>query len=147
MSLFFLTLLFCVALGSRTVKVTVNNCTKETDEAIIQELEVSPSKQHVGQNFTIFGKGIPKVNILNGIFNTTAQWIGIPVYSISGNACEPNTIVLPLDVGEIYYEGTQCPIKQNEEVPVSIKGIGLYTYSTQYSKHIHVVVISSSGCD
>merc|ERR1712241_1322903 len=36
---------------------------------------------------------------------------GIPVFSHSGDACKPDTIKLPLGLGEIAFKGFSCPLK------------------------------------
>jgi len=140
---FLLALLVAGAFASRTVKVTVSNCTKDTSEAHVQHLEVTPDKQQVGQNFTISGDGIAKVNVPGGYFNATAQWEGVPIYKTSGDACKPDTIVLPLDVGEIYYGGTKCPLTTNEDVPVSVVGI-VHPDAPDATVHIRMAVTDSS---
>eukprot|EP01084_Bolivina_argentea_P231208 389949_1 len=112
-----------VSYGARTVKVSVSNCTQEDDESVVQKLMVAPSAPKVGQNFTISGDGIPKMDVPGGWFNATAQWIGIPIYRQSGDACAPDIIKLPLDVGEIYYGGTSCPLTKGVDVPVIVIGV------------------------
>ena len=50
--------------GARPVKVSIKNCTRNTDEGSIQALGVTPSNGIVvGQNFTIHGDGIAQVGM------------------------------------------------------------------------------------
>merc|ERR1712087_10462 len=107
--------------GARPVKVSVKNCSRNTDEGAIQVLGVNPTNDIVvGQNFTIYGDGIAQVDIPDGYFNATAKWEGVPIFHTSGDACSPVTIKLPLDVGEIYYGGCKCPLPKGYDLPINV---------------------------
>ena len=127
------------AYGARPVKVSVKNCTRNTDEGLIELLGVTPTNDIVvGQNFTIFGNGIAQVgmssvacprcaccvchcaDIPDGFFNATAKWEGVPIFHTSGDACQPVTIKLPLDVGEIWYGGCKCPVPKGYDLPITV---------------------------
>eukprot|EP00483_Globobulimina_turgida_P009428 UN09447 len=110
-----------MAFGARKVVVEVKNCTKSTDESQIQSLQVTPSSGiQIGQNFTISGDGIPVMTVNDGYFNATAKWEGVPIFHASGDACAPDTIKLPLDVGIIWYGGCSCPIYKGVDIPISV---------------------------
>merc|ERR1719471_817958 len=75
-----LALAITTVFGARPVKVSVKNCSRNTDEGQIQTLDVSPTNGIVvGQNFTIAGDGIAQVDIPDGYFNATAKWEGVPI--------------------------------------------------------------------
>ena len=102
----------------------VSNCTKSTDEATIHVLTLSPaSPEQLGQNFTISGEGEADVDITDSTFYAVAKSNGFPLFKTSGDACKPDEIKLPLDVGVVYFPGIKCPYKKGTDliVPITAK--------------------------
>merc|ERR550525_1899830 len=57
------------------------------------------------------GKGSIDEDIQGASYKVGAKAGGIPVFSHSGDACKPDTIKLPLGLGEIDFKGFSCPVK------------------------------------
>ena len=65
----FLSLLFGIAFGGSDVKVTVANCTKSTDEGVINTLQINPpSPEKTNANWTVTGTGVAEEDITEGTF-------------------------------------------------------------------------------
>eukprot|EP01084_Bolivina_argentea_P313013 541987_1 len=115
------TLLFGAVFGGSSIKVTVTNCTKSTDEGQINTLTVNPpSPEKTNANWTVTGTGVAEVAITEGTFKAVAKVAGIPVFTQSGDLCKPDTIKLPAGVGTIYYLGVKCPVEKGENLVVEI---------------------------
>lgn len=119
----FLFLIFLVKVkgGERQVVISVQNCTQIGDEGHINSIDIYPStKVKIGKNFTISGQGYNTLNrdITQAYYNATTTWLGNIIYKISGNACIPYIFNLPLDVGKIWFNGVNCPVKASSSLTV-----------------------------
>merc|ERR1712154_211300 len=119
--LYGISLLFGIAFGSSEMKVTVSNCTKSTDEARLTSLTLSPpSPEKVNTNWTVTGTANILDDITEGTFTAEAKFLGVPIFSQSGNICKEDKIVLPLGYGIIYFGGITCPAKKGENIAVPV---------------------------
>jgi hypothetical protein len=64
----------------------------------------------LGTKTTLAGKGTVDEAIQGASYKVSAKAGGVPVFSHSGDACGPDTIKLPLGLGEIDFKGFSCPI-------------------------------------
>merc|ERR1712130_48059 len=119
--LFSIALLLAVAYGSSEMKVLVSNCTKSTDEAHLTSLTLTPpSPEKVNTNWTVVGTGQAEDDISEGTFTAEAKFLGVPIFSQSGDICKEDKIVLPLGYGIIYFGGVKCPLKKGENLAVPV---------------------------
>ena len=108
-------------LGASEVKVTIANCTKNTDEGKINQLTLSPpSPEKTNSNFTISGTGTVDVAISDATYTAVAKVLGVPVFTQNGDLCKPATIQLPDGVGTIYFPGVKCPLAANSAIELKI---------------------------
>eukprot|EP00483_Globobulimina_turgida_P002782 UN02787 len=116
-----LVLLIGASYAAKTIDVTVSNCTKSTDEAVIYSLVLNPkSPEQAGQNWTVTGTGQSEDTITGGTFTAVAKVAGIPIFRQSGDLCKPDVIQLPAGVGTIYYKGVTCPVAKGTNLVVVI---------------------------
>eukprot|EP00483_Globobulimina_turgida_P008153 UN08169 len=119
----FIALLLSVAYGSRTVNVTVINCTSADAEGTINTLTITPPPpEQTDKNFTITGTGKNKEDVNDGIFKAITTVRGFPIYETEGDLCKPDHIVMPGGMGDIYFEGVKCPVKTGQPLvdPITV---------------------------
>lgn len=99
-------------LKATSLNVSWTNCGKANDKGSITQVTFSPNPPIINQNWTITGIGSVDEDILNGSYTLSVVQKPIVNDNIKGSVCQPNSIKLPANLGDIYYDGLQCPIKQ-----------------------------------
>jgi len=91
-----------------TLKLDFTDCGDSQTHGHITSL--SPDSVTLGTKTTLAGKGSVDEAIQGATYKIAAKAGGIPVFSHNGDACKPDTIKLPLGLGEIDMKGFSCPI-------------------------------------
>jgi len=94
---------------SGTLKLNWSDCGDSSTHGHITAL--TPDTVTLGAKTSLTGKGSIDEDIQGASYKVGAKAGGIPVFSHSGDACKPDTIKLPLGLGEIDMKGFSCPLK------------------------------------
>jgi len=92
-----------------TLKLDWSDCGDSSTHGHITAL--TPDTVTLGAKTSLTGKGSIDEDVQGASYKVGAKAGGIPVFSHSGDACKPDTIKLPLGLGEIDMKGFSCPLK------------------------------------
>merc|ERR1719336_1331379 len=92
-----------------TLKLNWSDCGDSSTHGHITAL--TPDTVTLGAKTSLTGKGSIDEDVQGASYKVGAKAGGIPVFSHSGDACKPDTIKLPLGLGEIAFKGFSCPLK------------------------------------
>merc|ERR1719411_1895588 len=92
-----------------TLKLDWSDCGDSSTHGHITAL--TPDTVTLGAKTSLTGKGSIDEDVQGASYKVGAKAGGIPVFSHSGDACKPDTIKLPLGLGEIDFKGFSCPLK------------------------------------
>ena len=101
-------------LKATSLNVSWTNCGKSNDKGNVSQVIFKPNPPIINQNWTITGVGTVDEDILNGSYTLSVVQKPFVNDNIKGSVCQPNSIKLPAGLGDIYYNGIPCPIKQGE---------------------------------
>jgi len=91
-----------------TLKLSWSDCGDSSTHGHITSL--TPDTVTLGTKTTLAGKGTVDEAIQGASYRLSAKAGGIPLFSHDGDACGPDTIKLPLGMGEIAMKGFSCPL-------------------------------------
>merc|ERR1711959_121791 len=94
--------------GGGTIKLNWSDCGDSSTWGHITSL--SPTSVVLGTKTSLAGKGSIDKAIPAATYKVVAKEGFIPIFSHSGDACEPGTIKLPAGAGQIDMKGFKCPI-------------------------------------
>jgi hypothetical protein len=95
-----------------TLKLTWSDCGGSSTHGHITSL--TPGTVSLGTKTTLAGKGTIDEAIEGASYKLSAKAGFISLFSHNGDACGPDTIKLPLGLGEINMKGFSCPISPGD---------------------------------
>eukprot|EP00483_Globobulimina_turgida_P007945 UN07961 len=131
---------FVVAYSQKTLNVSWKDCTSANAIGSLTNAVFNPAEPQIGTNFTVVGFTTFNEDVVDGSYEIEIQEpILHPRHN--GSLCEASFIRFPIDLGDVYYTGHSCPVRQgpcNIELAVYISQWAptgqLTTYYRAYDK-------------
>lgn len=102
----FAVLVGCVAAGGK-LKITWEDCGDSNTKGHITDLQ--PTEITIGEDGTMTGTGTIDETLTSGSFSIEVRDSFIHK-TFTGDACKAKNFTMPLDLGEVFWGGLDCPV-------------------------------------
>lgn len=108
-----------VFIATAGAQATWKDCSSAGAHGKVKDITITPAQPVKGQTFKVTGTGTVDEVVSASKYTLKISLNNIPIFTHTGDNCHPDSVKLPLGMGEVDLGGVKCPTTAGETVDLN----------------------------